>query len=201
MAENLVEGLLGGEAEEGEAGASKRTLDPLAAAAAIQASAGAMSLDPKLAAYLEEQTNLARLEQHHFEQERQLAIGAAKRKRLSDQLRIAFQILLALIVTAIGTGLLTMVHDAFASNSVVIDPFVAPPALAARGLNGEVIAGGVLDRLTQFQASTRASVHDGGAETTTISSARSRSRHSMAGTSPAALTVVCMGEFRSGRRS
>ena len=132
MAENLVEGLLGGEAEEGEAGASKRTLDPLAAAAAIQASAGAMSLDPKLAAYLEEQTNLARLEQHHFEQERQLAIGAAKRKRLSDQLRIAFQILLALIVTAIGTGLLTMVHDAFASNSVVIDPFVAPPALAAR---------------------------------------------------------------------
>lgn len=157
MAENLVEGLLGGEAEEGEAGAGKRALDPLAAAAAMQATAGAVSLDPKLAAYLEEQTNLARLEQHHFEQERQLAIGAAKRKRLSDQLRIAFQILLALIVTAIGAGLLIMVHDAVASNSVVIDPFVAPPALTARGLNGEVIAGGVLDRLTQFQASTRAS--------------------------------------------
>jgi len=152
-----VEGLLGGEAEEGEAGAAKRALDPLAAAAAMQASDGGTTLDPDLAAYLREQTNLARLEQHHFEQERALAIGAAKRKRLSDQLRIAFQLLLALIVTAVGAGLLVMVHDAFISNSVVIDPFAAPSALAARGLSGEVIAGGVLDRLTQLQASTRGS--------------------------------------------
>lgn len=157
MAEGLVEGLLGEEAGEGEARGAARGLDPLAAARAVQASATGTPLDPHLAAYLQEQTNLARLEQHHFEKERELAIGAAKRKRLSDQIRIAFQILLALIVTAIGTGLIVMVHDAFASNSVVIDPFAAPPALAARGLNGEVIAGSVLDRLTQLQASTRAS--------------------------------------------
>ena len=157
MAEGLVEGLLGEEAGEGEARGAARGLDPLAAASAVQASAAGTPLDPHLAAYLQEQTNLARLEQHHFEKERELAIGAAKRKRLSDQIRIAFQILLALIVTAIGTGLIVMVHDAFVSNSVVIDPFAAPPALAARGLNGEVIAGSVLDRLTQLQASTRGS--------------------------------------------
>ena len=157
MAEGLVEGLLGEEAGEGEVRGGARRLDPVAAAKAVQASASGKRLDPALAAYLQEQTNLARLEQHHFEKERELAIGAAKRKRLSDQIRIAFQILLATIVTAIGAGLLVMVHDAFVSSSVVIDPFAAPPALAARGLSGEVIAGGVLDRLTQLQASTRAS--------------------------------------------
>lgn len=155
MAEGLTEGLLGGEAEEGEAVRVARSIDSVAAAVAVRASAAGEPLDPHLVAYLQEQTNLARLEQRHFEKERELAIGAAKRKRLSDQLRIAFQVLLALIVTGIVAGLLLMIHDAVRSNSVVIEPFASPPALIARGLNGEVIAGGVLDRLTQLQSSTR----------------------------------------------
>jgi tetratricopeptide (TPR) repeat protein len=155
VAEGLVEGLLGGEAEESEAKRRASKLDPLAAAAILQASAKGAKLHPVLTTYLEEQTRLTRLEAHHFEEERELGIGAAKRKRLSDQLRIAFQLLLALIVTAIGVGLVVMIHDAFTSRSVVIDPFSAPPALAARGLNGQVVGAGVLDRLTQLQASTR----------------------------------------------
>ena len=157
MAEGLVEGLLGGEAEEVEARRRSAKLDPIAAAALLQASAKGSKLNPTLAAYLEEQTKLARLEAHHFDEERELAIGAAKRKRLSDQIRIAFQLLLALIVTAIGVGLVVMVHDAFTSQSVVIEPFAAPPALAARGLSGQVVGAGVLDRLTQLQTSTRGS--------------------------------------------
>lgn len=157
MAEGLVEGLLGGEAEEGEAPRRSAKLDPIAAAALLQASAKSSKLNPTLAAYLEEQTKLARLEAHHFDEERELAIGAAKRKRLSDQIRIAFQILLASIVTAIGVGLVVMIHDAFTSESVVIEPFAAPPALASRGLTGQVVGAGVLDRLTQLQASTRSS--------------------------------------------
>jgi len=155
VAEGLVEGLLGGEAEDGETQRRTSKLDPLAAAAILQASAKGTKLHPILTSYLEEQTRLTRLEAHHFEEERELGIGAAKRKRLSDQLRIAFQLLLALIVTAIGVGLVVMIHDAFTSRSVVIDPFSAPPALAIRGLSGEVVGAGVLDRLTQLQASTR----------------------------------------------
>src|SRR6187402_3187135 len=155
VAEGLVEGLLGGEAEESEVRRRASKLDPLAAAAILQASAKGTKLHPTLATYLEEQTRLTRLEAHHFEEERELGIGAAKRKRLSDQLRIAFQLLLALIFTALGVGLVVMIHDAFTSRSVVIDPFTAPPALAARGLSGQVVGAGVLDRLTQLQASTR----------------------------------------------
>ncbi len=154
MAEGLVEGLLGGEDEGGESQRRSSKLDPLAAAAVLPSARGTR-LHPALATYLEEQTKLTQLEAHHFEEERELGIGAAKRKRLSDQLRIAFQLLLALVFSAIGVGLIVMIHDAFASRSVVIDPFAAPPTLAARGLTGEVVAAGVLDQFTQLQASTR----------------------------------------------
>ena len=41
---------------------------------------------------------------------------------------------------------------------MVVEPFDAPAALAARGLTGKVVAGGVLDALTRLQAATRSSV-------------------------------------------
>ncbi len=50
-----------------------------------------------------------------------------------------------------------MVRDAVTSRSVVIDSFDAPPALAASGLSGKVVAAGLLDVLTKIQAATRTS--------------------------------------------
>jgi tetratricopeptide (TPR) repeat protein len=61
------------------------------------------------------------------------------------------------IAGVIGLGLLIMIVDAFRARSVVVEPFDAPPALAARGLTGKVVAGGVLDALTRLQAATRSS--------------------------------------------
>jgi hypothetical protein len=49
------------------------------------------------------------------------------------------------------TRLLRRFRDAVASRSVVIDSFDAPPALAASGLSGRVVAAGVLDVLTRIQ--------------------------------------------------
>ena len=68
------------------------------------------------------------------------------------------QVFTALIITALGLGVIVMIVDAFSAKSVIVEPFDAPPALAARGLSGTVIAGGVLDELTRLQAATRASV-------------------------------------------
>lgn len=158
MAEGVLDGLLGGEAEGQEEQRRDARLDPLAAVAAFLASASGAPLDPKLAGYLDAQTKLAQLEAHHFDQERELAIAAAVRKRFSDRLRIAFQLLLALVITAIALGFVVMFHDAFTARSVVVDAFEAPPALAARGLTGQVVAEGLLDRLTQLQAATRGSL-------------------------------------------
>lgn len=154
----MLEGLLGGEAEGEEERRRPAALDPFVAAAALAGAAHGAPLDPRLAAYLEAQTKLAQLDAHHFDEERELAIDAAKRRRFSDRLRIAFQLLLALIVSGIAVGFLLMIHDAFTARSVVVDPFEAPPALGLRGLTGQVVAEGLLDRLTQLQSATRGSL-------------------------------------------
>jgi tetratricopeptide (TPR) repeat protein len=50
-----------------------------------------------------------------------------------------------------------MVHDAVTSQSVIVDPFDSPPALATRGLSGKVVASALLDQLTKLQAASRGS--------------------------------------------
>jgi tetratricopeptide (TPR) repeat protein len=50
-----------------------------------------------------------------------------------------------------------MVYDAVSARSVVVESFGVPPALTARGLSGNVVAGGLLDDLTRLQAATRSS--------------------------------------------
>lgn len=61
------------------------------------------------------------------------------------------------VAAAIGAGIVVMMHDAVTLRQVVIGPFLAPPALAERGLDGTVIAGQLLDVLSHLQNSTRSS--------------------------------------------
>jgi tetratricopeptide (TPR) repeat protein len=64
-------------------------------------------------------------------------------------------VFVVLVATAIGIGVGVMIHDAVTSRNVIIDPFDAPPALAASGLSGKVVAAGLLDVLTRIQAASR----------------------------------------------
>ncbi|MGC2031996.1 MAG: tetratricopeptide repeat protein, partial [Steroidobacteraceae bacterium] len=48
-----------------------------------------------------------------------------------------------------------MIHDAVTSRRVVMEPFHAPPGLAARGIDGVVVASGLLDELSHLQDATR----------------------------------------------
>lgn len=75
-------------------------------------------------------------------------------QRIGQAIRIAFQIVTALIVLGVGVGVTVMICDTVASRSVVIQPFGTPPALAGRGITGNVLASGVLDDLTRLQAAT-----------------------------------------------
>ena len=61
---------------------------------------------------------------------------------------------LATLCVGIGaaTGVCLMVWDAAHSNGLLIEPFSVPPDMAAKGLNGQVIASQVQDRLTEMQA-------------------------------------------------
>ncbi len=65
------------------------------------------------------------------------------------------------IVALFCAGFVLVLSDAFASRQVVVEPFEAPPALAARGLSGKVVAEGLLDKLTQLQAATRSTAQNG----------------------------------------
>jgi tetratricopeptide (TPR) repeat protein len=64
---------------------------------------------------------------------------------------------MALLVVVAVLTVLVLALGAVASRGVVIDAFDAPPALAAHGLSGKVLASGLLDVLKRIQANTRSS--------------------------------------------
>ncbi len=161
MAEGVLGGVLGDEDEKPETGAPEALAGAEAFAAAVAARLS--SSDPEVArdtsAFLKKQARLLDVQTRHLEEEHALRLAhLAHQKhlllgqRLSQTIRIAFQILIALVALVIGLGIAVMLHDAFTSHSVVIDAFDAPPTLAARGLSGTVVAGEVLTDLQRLQS-------------------------------------------------
>jgi len=116
----------------------------------------------KAAAYLDLQGELTALTIGRFDrhdaltsQQLQLSIRAAKRKAISDHLRLAVQILFAIIPLFLVAGIGVMVYGALTSHSVVVDTFQAPAALAATGVTGQVVATGLHDELQKLQDTGR----------------------------------------------
>ena len=154
--DGLIAGIVGaGEAEEREAEEATARADDVATAVMMDAARFDPVLSKKAGDYLDEQRSLVRLQVRHFDEERKLAIEAAKRRRFFDHFRMSFQALLTTLGFAIGLGAILMVWDAVQSRSVVIDAFETPPSLAGSGLNGKVVAAGLLDALSHIQAATR----------------------------------------------
>lgn len=59
------------------------------------------------------------------------------------------------LAAVVAAGLLgVLVWDASRASGLVIEPFSVPPALAERGLTGEVVAAEIQDRITAIQAQT-----------------------------------------------
>jgi tetratricopeptide (TPR) repeat protein len=166
MAEGLIGGILGEEDEKPE-------VEEIEAAAGAEAFAAAVAAiatrqDPGVARrteeFLAEQSNLLKIQAAHLKDEHALRLGAlrgqkveARLRRIGIRIRLVFQLLFAIVGVALGAGALLMLRDAVTSRSVVIDPFEAPPALAAEGLSGKMVAAGLLDELTRIQAANRSS--------------------------------------------
>jgi tetratricopeptide (TPR) repeat protein len=166
MAEGLLGRILGGEAEKPEVEAPEALAGAEAFAAAVAARLSAS--DPEVArdtsAFLKEQTQLLKVQKEHLKDEHALRLahlrnqlGEENVRRFGLRLRVGFQLFLALVATVIGVGGAVMLRDTFTSRSVVVESFDAPLALAARGVTGKVIAGGVLDELNRLQAATKSS--------------------------------------------
>jgi tetratricopeptide (TPR) repeat protein len=164
MAEGLLGGVLGDEGDKPEVEAP----DALACAEAF-ASAVAAKLagnDPEVAretsAFLKMQTQLLEIQAEQLKGEHALRLahlhhqlGEENIRRFSLRLRVGFQLFVALVATVISVVVAVIIRDVITSHRVVMEPFHAPPTLAARGLDGTVVAGGVLDELSRLQDATR----------------------------------------------
>ena len=142
----------GAEAEPGVAG-----IDAVGLAVAMDAARYDPELARKAGNYLEEQHRLVKLQIKHFDEERRLAIAAAKRKRFADRIRNTISAGLLLILGGALLGTTWMVGDAVVSKQVIVAPFDLSPTLAARSLNGKIVAVGLLDELDRLQAATKSS--------------------------------------------
>jgi tetratricopeptide (TPR) repeat protein len=164
MPEGLLGGVLGDEDDKPGVEAPEALAGAEAFAAAIAAIASRQ--DPGVARktedFLAEQTALLRVQKDHLEDEHALRLehlrGQLREERIRDvglRLRVGFQVFIALVATVIGAIFFVVLRDAVTSRRVVIEPFQAPPDVAARGINATVIASGILDELTRLQNATR----------------------------------------------
>ncbi|HEX3846637.1 MAG TPA: tetratricopeptide repeat protein [Steroidobacteraceae bacterium] len=166
MAEGIVGGILGQEDDkpEVEPSAAPAGIDAFAAAVAARLAGGDPQVARRMAEFLERQSELADVQRKFLVEEHAARLhylqGQAREvdpRRLGLRLRVGFQLFVVLAATAIGAAALIMVRDAVTSRRVVIEPFHAPPQLAAQGIDGAVVAAGVLDELARLQDSTRSS--------------------------------------------
>jgi tetratricopeptide (TPR) repeat protein len=98
----------------------------------------------KQSAFIEKQGALVDDQRHHLHEQFKHLHLSVWEKRLGVVLRLAT----AVVGIAVASGFALMVWDAAHSKGLIIEPFSVPPDLAQRGLNGQVIASQMIDKLT-----------------------------------------------------
>ena len=167
MAQDWLGGAL--EGEDDKPGAESREAvagtDAFTAAMAAKLAGSDPEVARDTSALLRKQAQLLETQNRHLADEHALRLAHLRNqlreesvRRFGLRLRVGFQLFIALAATVLGVGAVLMLHDAFTSRRVVVEPFHAPPALAARGIDGTVFASGLLDELSRLQDATRSSV-------------------------------------------
>ncbi len=110
--------------------------------------------DPKLDAFLDEQTRLTRLQTEHLHEQREVALARLKLGRWKDRVTLALQGMTAVVGLAAAGAIGVMAWQAHLDHGLTVAPFSVPPDLAQRGLTGQVVASRVLDRLAELQSQT-----------------------------------------------
>ena len=158
-----LEGVLGGsEAEDPQDHQGIAGADAVATSVALDVARYNPELSRKAGEYLDRhgrlvdrQASFVEIQAQDLIEQRALQTSHLRLRRFTERLKAATQVVIVLVASIVGLGLLIMLNDAFTSKSVVVDAFDAPPALAARGLSGTVVASGLLDQLEKLQAATR----------------------------------------------
>lgn len=155
MSEEEFGGLGGDEAEgAGEADQGSAGLDAAAAALAMQQAARSGGLHPAAIEYFRRQSRFVATQTEHLHEQRALVLSNLRLRRIGGLIRLTTQAGVLLATTALLALGGIVLHDAFNSQSLVVEQFETAPGLAARGLSGRVVASTVLDQLTRLQANT-----------------------------------------------
>jgi tetratricopeptide (TPR) repeat protein len=153
MAEDSgIEGLLGSEPDEREVGSAAPGADGVALSLALRKAEQNPDLSRSASEYLVEQRRLVQLQIRHFDEERRLAIAAAKRKRYADRIRNTLSTLVALIVLGLVVAISRMTIEAINDHSLVVEGFTVPPDLAARGASSHALAENIVSRLVAIRS-------------------------------------------------
>lgn len=103
---------------------------------------------------VEKQSNLADLQAKELVHELKLRHWSLLVRHLSGLIKLTFEVGLAMAAAALACFLGAAVWNAAHADGLVIESFSVPPDLAARGLTGQVVAGELLDRLTELNQAT-----------------------------------------------
>jgi tetratricopeptide (TPR) repeat protein len=121
--------------------------DPVAASLAL---AGANR--HKADAFLDDQRRMLHLQMEEMRGEYHYKLSHLRLRRFSGWIKAAFEASLGLLALIVVAGLGFMVWSAAHADGFVIESFAVPPDLAARGLNGEVVASKLLDQIRVAQS-------------------------------------------------
>ncbi len=122
---------------------------------------GPGALDPRTAAYLDEQTRLARLQSDNLIEQNAFELSHLRFRRYSDFAKFALELAVFLVVLLAVCGLASMVWNASRERGLVVDAFSVPADLAQTGMTGSVVANRLIDELGALQASSFAVTQGG----------------------------------------
>ena len=148
---------------EAEIGGSPPS-EPSAAALALALGQGSRdkAVNTETAAFLRDQRRMIGLQMEHLHEQRELQLSRLRWGRFNDRIKAALQLMTGVIGMAIAVALGAAVWDATRSDSVVVAAFHTPPGVASQGLDGTVVASGLLDELQRLQDASRASIEKRG---------------------------------------
>ena len=134
---------------EEETGPTVGATDPYAATLALGGASRA-----EADALLRKQRELIDLQIDDLKREDTVRHWSLRVRHVSDVMKLAFELSLAFIFIVLAVGLGSVVWSASREDGLVIESFSVPPDMAARGLDGQVVASQLLDKLVHMQNRT-----------------------------------------------
>ncbi len=166
MADDLFDGVLGGDEDKSESAAPEATAgaDAFAAAVAARLSGNDPGVARKTEVFLDKQAHLLDLQAQHLKDEHtsrlthlRLTVGAAKRKRYADYMRNALYTCIALLVIGVLLAAVRMTVEALSDRGLVVEDFTVPSDLAARGVTSQALAEDLASRVAAIRTTANRS--------------------------------------------